>query len=176
MNTDFENLKFTTVVIGVLAVIAIDAILVILIPKRQQVELFLSCAAAYNLISGSILLISVIIILFGFFNPPLNISFSEVGLTFQLLLLSLLFVGWTAIIFGCGYLQSARGMAPVRTFLAYGGAIKFWVFIISAIFFCILPDIDFFRLALPEALFVIAGLPNLFFAVLFSKLLWAEIS
>lgn len=172
MNTDFETVKLTIIVGGVLAVIGVDSILVILIPKQQQEKLFLLGAAAYNLFSGSCLLISLTIILLYDYSPLLNQAFSELRLIFQLLLLSLFFIGWTAVIFGCGYLQSARCKAPVRTFLAYGGAIKFWVFILSATFFFILPDIHLIGLTLPEAVLIIAGLPNLLFAILFSKLLW----
>jgi hypothetical protein len=92
-------------------------------------------------------------------------------LVFQLLLISSLFVGWTAVIFGWGYRQSAMGKAHARTFLLYGGAVKYGVFAIGATFFFLLPDdVHLLGYPLPIVVFVGGGLLNLLFAILFSRL------
>ena len=156
---------------GVLAVIIVDAALVMLVPRGRQEKLFLLGAAIYNIGGGLASLLLVISILMGFYKPSLSLQNSELELVFQLLLLFSLFFGWVAIIFGIGYLQSARGKAPARTFLLYGGAIKYWVFVIGAVFYCRLPDVEFFGFRLPDVAFVGGGLMNLLFAVMFTILL-----
>jgi hypothetical protein len=173
MNAAWDTVKLAAIVGGVLAVIAIDAALVMLIPKRWQRKLFLLCAWFYNLLGGGALLLMSIGILLGICTPPPSLSSSGHELTFQLLLISSFFVGWTAVIFSCGYLQSARGKAPVRTFLLSGGAMKYGVFAIGATFFFLLPDdVHLFGFPLPDVVFVGGGLINLLFAVLFSRLYW----
>jgi hypothetical protein len=171
MNAGWDTFKLAVIVGGVLAVIVIDAVLVILIPRRHQLRWFLFLAAAYNLLLGGGLLLLLIGILSGIYMQPFILSISEPQLTFQLFFLSSIFVGMVAFIFGCGYLQSARGKAPVRTFLLYGGAIKYGVFAISAAFFPMLPDdVPISIVPLPYAVFVGGGLLNLLFAILFSYL------
>jgi len=173
MNAAWDAAKLAAFIGGVLAVIAIDAALVMLIPSLWQRKLFLYLAAAYNILCGGALLLMLIGILLGICTPPPNLSSSGYELTFQLLLISSLFVGWTAVIFGCGYLQSARGKAPVRTFLLYGGALKYGAFAIGATFFFLLPnDVYIYRFPLPVVAFVGGVLLNLLFAVLFSRLYW----
>jgi hypothetical protein len=171
MNAAWDAVKLATVVGGVLAVIAIDAALVMLIPKQWQRKLFLLGAALYNLAVGGALLLVLIGILLGICRQPFCESDSECELAFQLFLISSFFVGWTAFIFGCGYMQSARGKAPFRTFLLYGGAIKYGVFAIGTTFFFLLPyDVQLIGFPLPVVVFVGGGLLNLLFAVLFSRL------
>jgi hypothetical protein len=171
MNAGWDAFKLAVVVGGVLAVIAVDAMLVILTPRRRQLRLFLLPAAAYNLLLGGGLLLLLTGILSGVYMPSFILLISEPKLTFQLFLLSSFFVGLVAFIFGYGYLQSARGKAPVRTFLLYGGAIKYGVFAIGTAFFLLLPDDFYFIMVpLPYALFVGGGLLNLLFAILFSYL------
>jgi hypothetical protein len=129
---------------------------------------------------GGGLLLGLISILLGIQTPPSLLSSSVEEPAFQLLLISCFFVGWTGVIFGCGYLQSARGKAPYRTFLLYGGALKYGAFAIGTTFFPLLPDIDFYihfyiysiksPLPLPYAVLVFGALPNLLCAILFSIL------
>ena len=159
---------------GVLAIILIDAALVILVPRQRQEKLFLLGAAAYNIIGGLAALLLVISIIVGIYNPSPDLPSSNIELIFQLQLLSSLFFSWVAIIFGIGYLQSARGKAPSRTFLMYGGAVKYWIFIIGIISFFRLPNLSIewlFGLRWPEFIFVGGGLINLLFAILFTILL-----
>jgi hypothetical protein len=171
MNASWDTFKLASIVGGVLMVIAIDAALVMLVPKRRQRRCFLLLAAAYNFLLGGALLLVLISILLGICTPPPSLSSSGHELTFQLLLISSFFVGWTALIFSCGYLQSARGKAPVQTFLRYGGALKYGAFAIGATFFFLLPDdVYFIGFPLPVVAFVGGALPNLLFALLFSRL------
>ena len=74
-----------------------------------------------------------------------------------------LFVGGTAITFGIGYLSLARGREGGTSFLYYGAGLKYWAFIIST--YCFL----FVDLSLQMLLAF--GLPNLVFAVLFTRIL-----
>jgi hypothetical protein len=171
MNVGWDPVKLATVIGGVLSVIALDAALIMLIPERWQRKWFLLGAAAYNLVGGGALLLVLIGILLGICTPPPSLSSSGHELPFQLLLISSLFVGWTAVIFGWGYRQSARGKVHAQTFLLYGGAMKYGVFAIGATSFFLLPDdVQLIGFPLPVVVFVLGGLINLLFAVLFSRL------
>ena len=74
-----------------------------------------------------------------------------------------LFVGGTAITFGIGYLNLGRGQERGGGFLYYGAGLKYWAFIIST--YCFL----FSDLSIQMLLAF--GLPNLVFAVLFTRIL-----
>ena len=108
-------------------------------------------ASVYN-ITGGILIIFLLDIIgpfVGFTNPG--------SMLFRL------FVGGTAITFGIGYLNLGRGSEQRNTFLYYGAGLKYWAFVISM--YCVL----FSGLSL-QMLFAF-GLPNLVFAVLFTRIL-----
>lgn len=80
-----------TAIGGVLAVILIDAVLIILVPRHQQEKLFLLGAAIYNIGGGLASLLLVISILMGIYKPNLGSANFKFELIFQLLLSSLLF-------------------------------------------------------------------------------------
>jgi hypothetical protein len=180
MNAAWDTYKLAAVVGGIIAVIILDVALVMLVPKRRQRVVFLSIASGYNFLLGGGLLVGLIGTLLGIQAPPSFLSSSVEGPAFQLLLITCFFVGWTGVIFGFGYLQSARGKAPYRTFLLYGGALKYGAFAIGTTFIPLLPDINFFinfyiysiksPLPLPYVVLVFGALPNLLCAILFSIL------
>lgn len=74
-----------------------------------------------------------------------------------------LFVGGTAITFGIGYLNLGRGREGGSGFLYYGAGLKYWAFIIST--YCFLSS------DLSIQMLLAFGLPNLVFAVLFTRIL-----
>jgi len=74
-----------------------------------------------------------------------------------------LFVGGTAITFGIGYLSLGRGREGGTSFLYYGAGLKYWAFIISM--YCFLSG------GLSLRMLLAFGLPNLVFAVLFTRIL-----
>ena len=74
-----------------------------------------------------------------------------------------LFVGGTAITFGIGYLNLGRGREGGNRFLYYGAGLKYWAVIIST--YCFLSS------DLSLQMLLAFGLPNLVFAVLFTRIL-----
>lgn len=108
-------------------------------------------ASLYN-ITGGILIIFFLDIIGPF------VDFTNSGS-----MLFRLFVGGTAITFGIGYLNLGRGVEQRNTFLYYGAGLKYWAFIISM--YCVI----FSGLSLQMLLAF--GLPNLVFAVLFTRIL-----
>ena len=126
----------------------------------------LYAAAVYNLLSGSIL--SMVILLQGWERVGFLIGYSNPGPAF----LSLFACG-TVIVFGIGYLQSARGMADARTFLLYGGILKYLAFFISIYVYFF--DPLFRHSALTTfVLLVLVGSINLVFAIAFTLLLFSR--
>ena len=130
---------------------------------QHHSESVLYAAAAYNILSGLALLIVILLQKWESFGP--YIGYSNPGPAF----LSLFACG-AVIIFGVGYLQSARRRADSRTFLLYGGILKYWVFFASIYVFFF--DPLFRHSALTTfVLLILAGSINLVFAILFTGLL-----
>lgn len=133
---------------------------IMLLHYRKSV---LYAAAAYNILSGLVLLLVILLQKWESFGP--YIGYSNPGPAF----LSLFACG-SVIIFGTGYLQSARGRADARTFLLYGGILKYWVFFISIYVYFF--DPLFRHSALTTfVLLILVGSINLVFAILFTILL-----
>ena len=111
----------------------------------------LLCAGAYNLTGGFLIifLLDAIGPLMDFTNPG--------SMLFRL------FVGGTAITFGIGYWNLGREWERGSGFLYYGAGLKYWAFIIST--HC------FFFSGLSLQMLLAFGLPNLVFAVLFTRIL-----
>ena len=74
-----------------------------------------------------------------------------------------LFVGGTAITFGIGYLNLGRGREGGTRFLYYGAGLKYWAFMISTY--------GYLSSDLSLQMLLAFGLPNLVFAVLFTRIL-----
>jgi len=108
-------------------------------------------AAVYNITGGFL-----IIFLLDRIGP--FVDFTNPGST-----LFRLFVGGTAITFGIGYLNLGRGREGERGFLYYGAGLKYWAFIIST--YCFLSS------GLSLQMLLAFGVPNLVFAVLFTRIL-----
>lgn len=118
---------------------------------EKKMNRTLLSAAVYN-ISGGIL----IIFLLDWIGP--FVDFTNPGS-----MLFRLFVGGTAITFGIGYLNLGRGRGEGSSFLYYGAGLKYWAFIISS--YCFL----FSDLSIQMVLAF--GVPNLVFAILFTRIL-----
>lgn len=124
----------------------------------------LYAAAAYNILSGLVLLLIILLQEWESFGS--YIGYSHPGPAF----LSLFACG-SIIIFGTGYLQSARGRADARTFLLYGSILKYWVFFISIYVYFFDPLFKHSALT-AFVLLILVGSVNFVFAILFTILLW----
>ena len=114
-------------------------------------KLILFSASVYNITGGLL-----IIFLLDSIGP--FVDFTNPGS-----MLFRLFVGGTAITFGIGYLNLGRAREQGIGFLYYGAGLKYWAFIIST--YCFLSSGLSFQMLLAF------GLPNLVFAVLFTRIL-----
>ena len=108
-------------------------------------------AAVYNITGGLL-----IIFLLDWIGP--FVDFMNPGS-----MLFRLFVGGTAITFGIGYLNLGRGREGGNRFLYYGAGLKYWAFIISTY--------GYLSSDLSLQMLLAFGLPNLVFAVLFTRIL-----
>jgi hypothetical protein len=125
-------------------------------------KLVLACAGIFNVAGGF-----MGIILLGFLGSCNGFPNSEA--------LFRLFFGGVAVTLGSGYFLSALGRADARTFLMYGGTIKYWAFLISMYVYLAkwLPsDRQLLWLSYSNWVLYVAGLGNLLFAILFTIVLW----
>ncbi len=128
-------------------------------------KLVLVFASLFNVIGGLI-----IIILLGISGFNSGLSDSEV--------IFRLFTGGVAVTLGIGYFLSALGRADARTFLLYGGTIKYWAFFISIYAYLTnrLPITPFLGFPFSDWVLYAMGFGNLVFAILFTISLSGRLS
>jgi hypothetical protein len=123
-----------------------------MIPAHSK--LVLASAAIYNMTGG------IAIIFFLHVLAPL-LNFEPIGN-----MLFRLFVGGTAVTLGVAYLQIARAGVHRVPLLAFGTVLKYWAFLAALV--------SYFFFGLSAEVFVLFGVTNLCFAILFTLVYRAD--